>query len=119
MNITNYKTGFTINASTLVDQIVLTTVSYLGLDKTVLVQSFLTNASSTYDFLQDGVFQIDQMILSTIVGPTGYYSTAGKVYYNTVLVTDYTTMLTNTALTKDSLKIIVITDIERCYQEIL
>ena len=119
MNITNYKTGFTLAAQTLINQIMFTTVSYLGLDKPTIIATFLTNGVITYDFLKDGVYQVDQMILSVLPGPTGYYTTLGKIYRNTIEVTDYETMLVDVALTKDSLKIIVITDIERCYQSLL
>jgi len=119
MNITNYKTGFTIAPSILTNQMAVTIVTYLSTTSSTILASFVTNDEINYDFLKDGLYEFSQIIFSTIVTPTGYYIANNKVYLNTVLVPDMVTLLDNTAITKDSVKIVVINDIETCYSNLI
>jgi len=120
MNIINTKTGFTLAAVTLTNQIMVTIVTSLASTgvRTILT-TFKTNEEIIYDFLKDGLYELHQVPISTVVSPTGYYISGGNIYFNTVLVSDISTLLDNVALTKDSLKVIIVSDMENCYSTLL
>ena len=115
MNITNTKTGFTITASALTSQIMVTIVTGLSSTARTILSTYITNSAITHAFTYDGLYEIHQIIFSTVTSPTGYYVSGGIIYKDTLPVTDMGTLLDSSTLTKDSLKVIIISDIENCY----